>query len=308
MLLIIDHFENHFLEDLNFHQIPFFYYPDIIREDLLKFSDTTTILLLKSKTNIDKEFLQFYPNLKLVIRAGAGIDHIDSQELATKNIELFTTNIGNASAVAEHAIGLLLSLMANLFIANLEVKNFNWLREENRGFELEGKTVGIYGYGNMGSAFAHKLSGFGANVIAYDKYKSNFSSSIVKEVSLETLFEKTEILSLHLPLTSETKGLFDLTYFSNFQKLRWFLNTARGPIVKTADLIKLLDFTPIQGIALDVLENENFEKLSDSQKIIYKELFNRKNVILTPHIAGWSFESAVKINKLILNKLLDVKS
>lgn len=303
--LIIDYFEEQLLSQLSEYQAQISYFPTCSRQDLLVLNQDVFVLVLKSKTTIDEEFLSYYPDLQMIIRAGAGIDHIDTSALDKRKIQLVTTNAGNRDAVGEHTTGMLLSLLNFIPRSNAEVKSFVWRREPNRGHEIKGKTIGIIGYGNMGSAFAEKISGFGAQVIAYDKYKTNFSSKIVTEVAMYDIFEQADILSLHIPLNSETKYLVDLQYLNNFKKNIWLLNLARGPIIKTLDLLKALQTGKVLGVGLDVLENENFDHLSANDKKLIEDL-SAQNVIFTAHIGGWTFESAVNINNIVASELLQM--
>ena len=210
------------------------------------------------------------PTVKFIGRAGAGLDNLDLPYLSSKKIHVIHASEGNRDAVGEHAIGLLLALIRNIVKADQEVKKMVWAREANRGGEIMGKTVGIIGYGNTGRAFARRLSGFGCNVLAYDKYKSNFSDGFCKEVDMETIFNEAEILSLHIPLTDETRMLVDLDYLKKFKTPIILINTARGEIVSLTALSKALIEGSLRGAALDVLENEKLDRLTPSQK----EAFN----------------------------------
>lgn len=306
-IALIDFFEQNLLNQLHLLQLDFQYLPDSTREQLLFINDFQ-VLILKSKTEIDEEFLNYWKSLKYIIRAGAGIDHINTFALQKRDIELITTNEGNANAVAEHAMGLLLALMNNIVKANREVKHFQWIREPNRGYELEGKTVGIIGYGFTGSAFAQKLRGFSCKILAYDKYKAGFSNDYVQEVDLFTIQKQADIISFHVPLTPETHYYFDENFVKNLRKPIWLLNLSRGHIVKTSILPELLKNKKIMGCALDVLEYENFTHLPEGYKSLLEELFTFENCIFTPHIGGWSFESSQKINDLIVKNLIKIKN
>jgi D-3-phosphoglycerate dehydrogenase / 2-oxoglutarate reductase len=279
------------------------YQPEITREEIKSKHIGYQGLIVRSKTTIDRELLGPNPTIKVIGRAGAGLDNLDLPYLLEKNIQVVHASEGNRDAVGEHAVGLLLSLMRNIPRANEEVKNFVWAREENRGSEIMGKTVGIIGCGNTGQAFAKRLSGFGCNVLGYDKYKSNFSDAFCKEVKMESIFEEADIVSLHIPLTGETRMLVDINYFRKFKKPIILLNTARGEIVSLADVNQALVEGYLKGAALDVLENEKLNKLTDSQKEVFNSLRERSNVIFTPHIAGWTFESHVKINVALVRKI-----
>ncbi len=279
------------------------YQPNITRDEIWQKHDGYQGLIVRSKTTIDRALLGNNPTLKFIGRAGAGLDNLDLPYLLEKNIQVLHASEGNRDAVGEYAVGLLLGLIRNIPRADRQVKDFVWEREANRGSELMGKTVGIIGYGNTGQAFARRLSGFGCNVLAYDKYKTNFSDAFCKEVELGKIFEEAEILSLHIPLTDETRMLADINYFKQFKKPIILINTARGEIVSLGAVVKALEEGLVRGAALDVLENEKLEKLTAEQREAFNSLRERSDVILTPHIAGWTFESHVKINVALVQKI-----
>ena len=263
-------------------------------------------LIIRSRIQIDKEIIDAGINLKFIARVGAGMESIDTKYCKIKNIECLNSPEGNRDAVGEQSIGMLLSLLNNLNKSNFEVKNGIWNREENRGHEVGFKTVGIIGYGNMGSAFAKKLSGFGCKVISYDKYKSSYSDQYTKEVNLETIFNDSDIISLHVPLTEETLYMFDKIFIDNCKKNFYIINTARGQVVKTSDLVKGLKSGKILGAALDVLEYEesSFEHTKSLLKIEdFKFLSKSNNVLLSPHIAGWTVESKIKLAQVLVDKI-----
>lgn len=282
------------------------YLPKITRPEILDIIDRYNGLIIRSKTDVDKELIDLGTNLQFVARAGAGIDKVDYPYLTSKNIQLINAPEGNRDAVGEHTIGVLLSLLHKINRANREVKNDIWDREGNRGWELNNRTVGIFGFGFMGESLAQKLSGFGCKIIAYDKYKTNFGTPFVKEVSLEEFQKETEILSIHVPLTKETNQIFDEEMLSQFSQLKVVLNTARGEVLSLDALLQLLKNDQLIGAGLDVLENEKILALSKKQQQIFDELKAMKNVILTPHVAGWTFESYERINQVIVNKLKDL--
>ena len=242
-------------------------------------------IILRSRFNIDKKFIDAAASLGFIARAGAGMEHIDVSYAEKKGIKCISSPEGNSNAVAEHALGMLLSLSNNVCKANTEVKNGKWIREENRGEELQGKTIGIYGYGNTGAAFAKILKGFDLKLLAYDKYKNIFGSEFVKESSTEEIFIQADVLSLHLPLTDETKYLVNDAFISKFKKNIYLINTSRGPIVKTDDLAKNLKSGKVLGACLDVLEYEetSFQFLSASCKgqDSFQYLKSSDKVILT---------------------------
>lgn len=258
-------------------------------------------IAVRTKFRIDQEIFEAAPKLEFVARAGAGLDNIDIDIAKQRNIALLAANEGNMDAVGEHAIGLLLSLMNNFRQADLQIRNGIWDREGNRGYELKDKTVGIIGYGFMGQSFARKLSGFGVNVLAYDKYKTNFSDAFAREVSMEEIVKHSDVLSLHIPLTKETKQMVNDEYFFHFKKPIFFINTARGEIVNTQAVINNIANGKIIGAGLDVLENEKFPALAEQPW--FESLKTNEKVILTPHVGGWTFDSYRKISEVLAQKL-----
>ena len=258
-------------------------------------------IAVRTKFLIDKELLSAGVKLKFVARAGAGLDNIDEAFAKEKNIELLNAPEGNMDAVGEHAIGLLLALMNNFRRADIEVRNGVWDREGSRGFELKGKTVGIIGYGFMGKSFAKKLAGFEVNVIAYDKYKTGFTDAYAKEVSMEEIVKQSDVLSLHIPLTSETRQMIDEEYLFHFRKPIFFINTARGEVVNTKAVLNAIAANKILGAGLDVLEVEKFPALGNQDW--YQDLAKSDKVILTPHVGGWTFDSYRKISEVLAEKL-----
>lgn len=280
------------------------------KQEIQQFISEYCGIVIRSRFNIDKEFIDKAENLKFIARVGAGMESIDTQYCAKKEIACLNSPEGNKNAVGEHSIAMLLSLLNNLPKADKEMKQGIRKREENRGFELENKTVAIIGYGNMGSSFAKKLSGFDCEVIAYDKYKKNYSNQFVRETDYSEIFEKADILSLHLPLTEETRFLVNSEFLSKFKKKIILINTARGSIVKTSDLVNALKSGKILAAGLDVLEYEEdcFEITKDiSNNADYQFLAKSDNVILTPHIAGWTHESKIKLAEILVDKIINLK-
>ena len=258
-------------------------------------------IIIRSRFKIDKQFIDCGSNLKFIARAGSGLENIDVEYAENKNIHCYNAAEGNRQAVAEHALGMLLSLFNNLNNADQEVREGKWERERNRGIELAGKTVGIIGYGNNGSAFAEVLKGLNVKILAYDKYLTNYP----QKSSMETINKEADIISLHVPLTDETTYLVDDNFINRFVKNFYLINTARGKCVNTKNLVKALENKKIKGACLDVLEYEktSFENLSkDGLTSDMQYLMNAKNTILSPHIAGWTAESNVKIAEVLLNK------
>lgn len=261
-------------------------------------------IAVRTKFRIDQELMAAAPSLKFIARAGAGLDNIDEAYALSRNITLLNAPEGNMDAVGEHAIGLLLSLMNNFRNADQEVRNGIWDREGNRGYELKGKTVGIIGYGFMGQSFARKLFGFEVNVIAYDKYKTGFTDAYAKEVSMEEIVRQSDVLSLHIPLTGETRQMLNEEYLFHFRKPFFFINTARGEIVNTAAVLAAIKSGKILAAGLDVLEVEKFPALADQSW--FSGLKDTGKVILTPHVGGWTFESYRKISEVLAEKLSSV--
>jgi D-3-phosphoglycerate dehydrogenase len=262
-------------------------------------------IVIRSRFKIDKTFLDKAINLQFIARVGAGLESIEFDYAKEKGIHLIAAPEGNRNAVGEHTLGMLLSLMNKLNQANQSVRDGHWIREGHRGYELEGKTVGIIGYGNMGKSFAKKLQGFDVEVICYD-ILPNIGNQNAKQVSLKELQQKADILSLHTPWTSETNKMVNRGFINAFAKPFWFLNTARGKSVVTADLVEALQTGKILGAGLDVLEYEklSFETLFESDKpAAFDYLLKAENVLLTPHIAGWTFESHEKLAQVIVDKI-----
>lgn len=263
-------------------------------------------IVLRSRFKIDKTFLDAATNLKFIGRVGAGLENIDGEYAQQKGIKLIAAPEGNKTAVAEHAIGMLLNLTNKLSFVDKEVKNGIWKREENRGIEIESKTVGIIGYGNMGKAFAQRLKGFNCKVICYD-IKPNVGDENATQVSLDNLQLHTDILSLHTPETLETNNYVNQQFINGFAKSFWFINTARGKSVCTDDLVAALKFGKIKGAGLDVLEYEksSFEHMFSDHELpeAFKYLIKAENVLLSPHIAGWTIESKEKLAQVIVHKI-----
>ena len=263
-------------------------------------------IVIRSRFKIESDFIDKAVNLKFIARGGAGLENIDVSYAEKKGIKCLHAPEGNRDAVGEHAIGMLLSLFNNLVRSDKQVREGNWIREGNRGIELMGKTVGIIGYGNMGGAFAKKLKGFGVKVLAYDKYRINYADEYATAAPPEQIFEEADILSLHLPLTTETKYLVNESYIKNFRKNFWLINTSRGAVVKTEDLVNGLKSGKVMGACLDVLEYESvsFEKIDNKQiPETFKYLSTSEKVLLSPHIAGWTHESNYKISRTLFVKI-----
>ncbi len=281
-------------------------YPGKDREDLVQIISDYTGIIIRSKIKLDRSFLEKAENLRFIGRVGAGLENIDVNYAGSKGIFCLNAPEGNRDAVGEQAVGMLLMLLNKLRAADAEVRKGIWKREANRGIELGGKTIGIIGYGNTGSAFAKKLKGFGVKVLAYDKYKFGYADEFVEESEMPELYEKCDIISLHVPLTDETTYMADNKFFNSFQKNIYVINTSRGKVLDTSALVAGIKEGKILGACLDVLEYEGlsyenleFEKLPES----FKELVVLDNVILSPHIAGWTHESAYKMAMVIVGKI-----
>ncbi|WP_454059829.1 2-hydroxyacid dehydrogenase [Elizabethkingia ursingii] len=264
-------------------------------------------IIIRSRIPVDARFLEAAKKLKFVARVGAGMENIDTPKAEELGIALINSPEGNRDSVAEHVIGMLLILMNRLFIASLEVKNGIWLREENRGDELMGKTFGIIGYGNMGKAVAKRLSGFGVKVIFYD-ILPDLGDEYATQVSLETLQKEADIISLHTPQTLETHYLIDEDFIRNMNKDFYLVNTARGKHVKTSALVEALKKGKVKAACLDVLEFEkaSFENIQTSENSDLDYLLNSEKVIVTPHIAGWTVQSKIKLAQFIVDKILQL--
>jgi D-3-phosphoglycerate dehydrogenase / 2-oxoglutarate reductase len=282
------------------------YRPDIKPEEVKAALTGVTILMVRSKLQITEDLLSKADSLKVIARAGAGIDNIDEAALAARNIELINAPEGNRTAVGEFTLGLLLALFRNIVKADKEVRNLKWLREPNRGEEISGKTIGIIGYGNMGRSFARCLAGFDCRVLAYDTNPDCEYDAFAEKGTLKELFETAEVLSLHIPYIPSNYHLVNDQFLQQFQKPVWLLNTARGEIMDYKALVNGLRSGRIKGAALDVLENEKLATLKPEQQENFAWLSEAENVILTPHIAGWTQQSYRKINEVLVQKLQTV--
>ncbi|MCD8400281.1 hydroxyacid dehydrogenase [Tenacibaculum finnmarkense] len=263
-------------------------------------------IIIRSRFTIDKQFLDKATNLKFIGRVGAGLENIDCEYANQKGIELISAPEGNRNAVGEHTLGMILSLFNKFKKADTEVRNGKWLREDNRGIELDGKTVGLIGYGNMGKSFAKKLRGFDVKVLCYD-IKPNVGDENCTQVSLEELQQKADVLSLHTPQTALTTNMIDADFINAFSKPFWLINTARGKSVVTSDLVDALKSAKVLGAGLDVLEYEkkSFENLFVNQEMpeAFQYLIKADNVLLSPHVAGWTVESKQKLAQTIVDKI-----
>ena len=274
------------------------------KEEIIKIIKDYDGLILRSRFKIDKDFIDNASNLKFIARVGSGLENIDCNYAKSKNIEVISSPEGNSNAVGEHAMGLLLSLLNNINTSSNQVKEGLWFREKNRGFEIEGKPVAILGMGNTGKSFAKKISSFNCKVFFYD-IDEKIKSKYAKKSSLDFLYKNADIVSLHLPHTINNIDLFNKEFIQKFDKPFWLINTSRGKIVNTPDLVDALNEKKILGAGLDVIdiESSSFNNLEKELNPYFNELINLKNVIITPHIAGWTFESNVKLSQIIIDKI-----
>lgn len=279
------------------------YAPDISYDELMQKIPWANGLIVTTRIKVDQPLLSKAAHLQWIGRLGSGLELIDLEYCASKNIQCFSSPEGNCTAVAEHALGMLLNLMNHIGKSNDEVKQGKWLRNENRGTELTGKTVGIIGYGNTGAAFAKLLSSFDVTVLAYDKYKAGFATQQVREANMEQLAKYADVISLHVPLTAETKFMANDDFFTQLQRQPYFINTSRGEITDSGALLRALDKNMLRGAAIDVIENEKIQSWSPVEAKLYSQLVNRPNVLLTPHIAGYSHEAFLKMAQIIVEKL-----
>jgi D-3-phosphoglycerate dehydrogenase / 2-oxoglutarate reductase len=279
------------------------YLPNITFQEVLDKVGDYEGLIIRSKFNIDEGFLKYAHKLKFIGRAGAGLDLIDLDACKAREIAIFAANEGNRVAVAEHLIGMLLCLFNKIHVVNAEVAQKIWKREENRGEELFGKTVGIIGFGNNGEATADRLIAFGCKILAYDKFRYGFGNQFVTEASMQEIFREADIVSFHIPLTDDTFQMVNKAFIAQFEKPIYICNAARGELIVLRDLVNALKTKDVKGAVLDVLENEKLLKLSPEQEADFKYLSSQQNVLLSPHIAGWTHESYNKINVVLKDKI-----
>lgn len=302
-VIIIDDFHPVFLDQLTAAGITYNYQPDFKKEDAPGALQHYPIVAVRSKLEFNAELISQLPNLKCIARGGAGMDNIDENYAISKNITLLNAPEGNRDAVAEHCVGLLLGLSKKIVKSHQEVASFIWNREDNRGWEIKGKKIGIVGFGNTGSALAKKLSGFDCQVIAYDKYLTTIDETYASQVTLEELLNQSDVISFHVPLTTETRGMINEALIARMKSGVVLLNTSRGMVANNRAIWEGIKGGKISSYACDVLENENFQNLNKEEKQLIKEMTSGNQVIMTPHVAGWSKESYYKIATVLSEKI-----
>ena len=292
-----------FFEGLKALGYSFNYNPEFTTEETFGILADYEGLVVSTKVLVDKSLINKGIKLEFIARAGSGMENIDVEYAQSKDIDCFSSPEGNSNAVGEFALGMLLSLLRNIVKADKEVRDELWLREENRGSELSGKTIGIIGYGNTGRAFAKILNGFDVRILVYDKYLKGYGTGRIAETDMEDIFINADIVSFHVPLTAETKYFINKKLLQSFNKRIILINTSRGKIIDNLSLIEALKMNKLEGVCLDVLDEEPVYDGYAKKHVYFNELRNFNNVILSPHIAGWTIESREKMSRILLEKL-----
>ncbi len=305
-ILIADDVHDYLTNGLKTQGHDVHYLPMISRDEIIKLLPDIEVLVIRTKTQVDKQVLEAGTNLKLIARAGAGLDNIDITFCEKHQIKYVHAGGANANSVGEHAVGMLLSLLHNLAKSDKEVRAGIWDRKGNTGNELNGKTIGIIGYGHTGTAFAKCLSGFGVKVLAYDKYRKHYGDDFADEASLDFIYLSADVISFHVPLTDETRYYFNQEFIHNMKKPFILLNLSRGEIVQTKALVDALEHKKVISAGLDVLENERLESLTKDEQNLFEKLIKRNNLILSPHVGGWSVQSYENISKVLLQKIKEL--
>lgn len=305
-VLIVDDVHQLLVHGLITENFDVHYRPDLKENEVINFIQEVGFegLVIRSKMYLNRDFFDRCGSLEWVARAGAGMDNIDVEAAYECGVHLMNSENANSDAVGEQTLAMLLAIQTNLVKSHNEVIQFQWDREGNRGFELKGKTVGIIGYGNTGMAVAEKLSGFGVEILAYDKYKSKFTDNNVTEVNLDELMDKSDVISLHIPLTKETENFVDDSFINRVSKPFILLNLSRGKIVDIQSVVKFLESGKLIGFGADVLPVEPPSKSNEIDRKMLQKLFDFRNVVLSPHVGGWTIESYEKISQILLFNIL----